>query len=112
MSLPERLMEVEAGEVRAVRRAPAGTTKSFRPYAPGQVLLMAPDAREWVPDGDLAHFVDDLVEDVLDLSVIYGAYVEERGFFALRPAADEQAAHLRLRDRDHVVAQAGDRDVS
>lgn len=41
---------------------------------------MAPDAREWVPQGDLAHFVDDLVEEVLDLSVIYDSYVEGRGF--------------------------------
>jgi transposase len=41
---------------------------------------MAPDAREWVPDGDLAHFVNDLVEEVLDLSAIYDSYVEERGF--------------------------------
>jgi len=76
MSLPDRLMEVEPVEVPAARRAPAGTTKSFRPYAPGQVLLMAPDAREWVPAGDLAHFVDDLVDEVLDLSAIYASYVE------------------------------------
>jgi transposase/uncharacterized protein YdaU (DUF1376 family) len=41
---------------------------------------MAPDAREWVPEGDLAHFVEDLVEEVLDLSAIYDSYVEERGF--------------------------------
>jgi len=33
-----------------------------------------------VPDGDLAHFVNDVVEEVLDLSVIYAGYVEERGF--------------------------------
>lgn len=78
--MPERLIEVEAVEVSAGGRASAGATKSFRPYAPGQVLLMAPDAREWVPDGDLAHFVDDLVEEVLDLSGIYASYVEQRGF--------------------------------
>ena len=73
-------MEVEPVEVAVAERVAAGATKSFRPYAPGQVLLMAPDAREWVPDGDLAHFVDDLVEQALDLSAIYGSYVEERGF--------------------------------
>jgi transposase len=50
--------------------------KTFRPYRPGQVLLMAPDAREWVPAGDLAHFV----EEILDLSAIYDSYVDERGF--------------------------------
>jgi transposase len=79
-SLPDRLIEVEPVEVPAVGRAPAGAAKTFRPYRPGQVLLMAPDAREWVPDGDLAHFVEDLVEEVLDLSAIYDSYVEERGF--------------------------------
>ncbi|WP_324343218.1 transposase, partial [Baekduia sp.] len=78
--LPDRLIEVEPVEVPVVGRAPAGTSKTFRPYVPGQVLLMAPDAREWVPDGDLAHFVEDLVEEVLDLSAIYESYVEERGF--------------------------------
>ncbi len=80
MSLPVRLIDVEPVGVPAARRAPVGAAKSFRPYAPGQVLLMAPDAREWVPEGDLAHFVDDLVEEVLDLSAVYASYVEERGF--------------------------------
>ncbi len=80
MSSPDRLLEVESVEVPAARRAPVGASKTFRPYSPGQVLLMAPDAREWVPQGDLAHFVDDLVEEVLDLSAIYGSYVEGRGF--------------------------------
>ncbi len=73
-------MEVELVEVPASGRVAAGTAKSFRPYQPGQVLLMAPDAREWVPEGDLAHFVDDLVEQALDLSAIYAGYVEERGY--------------------------------
>jgi transposase len=33
-----------------------------------------------LPEGDLAHFVSDLVESALDLSAIYAAYEEERGF--------------------------------
>lgn len=36
--------------------------------------------QEWVPEGDLAHFVSDLVESALDLSPIYAAYEEERGY--------------------------------
>ncbi len=67
MLSPDRLLEVESVAVPAAGRAPVGASKTFRPYSPGQVLLMAPDAREWVPQGDLAHFVDDLVEEVLDL---------------------------------------------
>ena len=42
---------------------------------------MAPVLREWVPDGDLAHFVSDLVDGgALDLSAIYADYTGERGF--------------------------------
>ncbi|MGE5636097.1 MAG: IS1182 family transposase [Nocardioidaceae bacterium] len=76
-----RLFEVGEGDVSAetfVR--PAGEEKTFRPYVPDQVLLMAPVLQEWVPEGDLAHFVSDLVESALDLSPIYAAYEEERGF--------------------------------
>ena len=77
----ERLVEVEASEARAGDRAPAGAQKTFRAYDPDRVLLMAPVLRDWVPDGDLAHFVSDLVDSgVLDLSVIYDDYTEERGF--------------------------------
>src|SRR4051812_39525238 len=77
----ERLVEVEVSEVRAGERVPAGAEKTFRAYDPDQVLLMAPVLRDWVPDGDLAHFVSDLVDSgVLDLSAIYDDYTEERGF--------------------------------
>ena len=76
----ERLVEVEAVEVPAAA-PPVGVEKAFRPYDPDQVLLMAPVLREWVPDGDLAHFVSDLVDSgALDLSAIYAGYIEERGF--------------------------------
>lgn len=77
----ERLVEVEMVEVPGVRRAPVGAEKTFRAYDPDQVLLMAPVLRDWVPDGDLAHFVSDLVDSgALDLSAIYGSYEQERGF--------------------------------
>jgi transposase len=77
----ERLVEVEADETVVVDRAPVGEEKTFRPYDPDQVLLMAPVLQEWIPEGDLAHFVSDLVESgTLDLSAIYDSYEEERGF--------------------------------
>jgi hypothetical protein len=57
-----------------------GLSKPFRAYDPEQVLLMSPVLAEWVPQGDLAHFVSDLVEDALDLSAIYASYDEARGF--------------------------------
>src|SRR5919204_5569933 len=77
----ERLVEVEAVEAPAADRAPVGAEKAFRLYDPDQVLLLAPVLRDWVPDGDLAHFVADLVDSgALDFSAIYADYTEERGF--------------------------------
>src|SRR3989442_4352072 len=76
----ERLVEVGPAVV-SVERRPAGEEKTFRPYDREQVLLMAPVLQEWVPEGDLAHFISDLVESgTLDLSAIYADYEEERGF--------------------------------
>ena len=46
---------------------------TFRPYHPNQVLLMAPDLRDWLPEGHLAHHVSDLV-DALDLRAFYAPY--------------------------------------
>src|SRR3954463_4371878 len=77
----EVLVEGEVSQVRAGERVPAGAEKTFRAYDPDQVLLMAPVLRDWVPEGDLAHFVSDLVDcGALDLSAIYASYEEERGF--------------------------------
>jgi transposase len=75
----ERLVEVETSAVVGGRRA-AGEEKTFRAYDPDQVLLMAPVLSEWLPEGDVAHFVSDLVESALDLSLVYAAYEEERGY--------------------------------
>jgi transposase/IS5 family transposase len=50
----------------------------FRPYLPDQLLLLPPSLSDWVPEGHLARFVSDLVEE-LELSEIEGVYEEERG---------------------------------
>src|SRR5499426_2457441 len=59
----------------------------FRPYSQDQRLLLPPDMREWLPDGDLASFISDVV-DALDLSAIYRAYERSdgRGQAAYHPA--------------------------
>ena len=81
MAVQERLVEVPAEVSESAAREPVGEQKSFRPYDPDQVLLLAPVLSEWVPEGDLAHFVSDLVETgALDLSAIYAAYEDERGY--------------------------------
>lgn len=50
--------------------------KGYRPYVPEQDFLMPPSLREWLPEGHLAYFVSDLV-DQLDLSAIYAVYEKE-----------------------------------
>lgn len=52
-----------------------------------QVLLLAPDLSEWLPEGHLARFVIELVGQ-LDLSGVYGYYRQDgRGRPAYEPAA-------------------------
>lgn len=53
-------------------------TTRFRPYDPGQMLLLPPNLRQWLPDDHLAYFITDVVGE-LDLSEIYLAYNGTRG---------------------------------
>src|SRR5256712_8783653 len=48
-------------------------TKAFRPYTLDQQLLPPPDMRQGRPEGDLALFISDVVDE-LDLPAIYEAY--------------------------------------
>jgi transposase len=43
--------------------------KTYRPYSPEQAFLLPPSPREWLPDGHLAYYVLDLVDE-LDLREI------------------------------------------
>lgn len=45
----------------------------FKSYCPDQILLLPPDMKQWLPEGDLAYFIMDVVEE-LDLSAIYSRY--------------------------------------
>jgi len=60
--------------------------KTFRPWDVDQAVLFPPSLRDLVPEGHLAHFVRDVVREQLDLSQIYAAYTEERGFPPYHPA--------------------------
>ena len=51
-------------------------SKGYRPYVPEQDFLMPPSLREWLPEGHLAYFVSDIV-DQLDLSAIHAVYEKE-----------------------------------
>ena len=50
--------------------------KTYRPYVPEQDLLLPPSLRDGLPEGHLAFFVSDLV-DQLDLSAITMVYEDE-----------------------------------
>lgn len=55
-------------------------SKTFRPYAPRQAFLLPPSPLEWLPEGHLALFILDVVQQ-LDLTPIYAHYERElRGF--------------------------------
>ncbi|MGH6885929.1 MAG: IS1182 family transposase [Geminicoccales bacterium] len=59
--------------------------KTYRPYVPEQDLLLPPSLRDWLPEGHLAFFVSDLI-DQLDLSAIMAVYEdEERGYPPYHP---------------------------
>ena len=50
----------------------------FKPYQPNQLLLLPPDMKQWLPEGDLAYFIMDMVNQ-LDLSAIYDSYDGTKG---------------------------------
>ena len=52
--------------------------KTYREYQPGQHLLLPPDLREWLPEGHLALFISDVVDN-LELSAIFAAYEQGDG---------------------------------
>ncbi|WP_425556062.1 IS1182 family transposase [Kitasatospora nipponensis] len=54
--------------------------KTFRVFDPHQVLLLPPSLDDWLPEGHLARFVADLVDEVLDLSPVLADYTEKRGY--------------------------------
>lgn len=61
-------------------------TKEYRPHHPHQVLILPPSLDEWLPEGHLAYFIDDVVEH-FDLRVIEETYEDElRGGPPYHPA--------------------------
>lgn len=59
----------------------------FRPYVPGQLLLLPPNLNDWLKEDHLARFVGDTVDE-LDLSELFADYQHDtdRGQPAYHPA--------------------------
>lgn len=80
MSGGDALFEVDPAAVvepEAVPKAPVN--KTFRVFAPDQMLLLPPSLDDWLPEGHLARFVAELVDEVLDLGPVLTSYTEKRG---------------------------------
>ncbi len=65
-------------------------SQQFKPYDRDQRYLLPPSMRDWLPEGDLAHFMIDVVE-VLDLGEVY-AYYERDPKTGRRKASSGQPA--------------------
>lgn len=76
----EGLFEVEPGmEAGSIPAAPKGPVdKTFRAFTPDQGLMLLPSLKDRLPEGHLARFVAELVDEHLDLSRIRAAYTEGR----------------------------------
>ena len=74
------LFEVEPAGKKRPQGRPAAVDKTFRAFAPHQILLLPPSLDEWLPEDHLARFVADLVDEVLNLSPVLANYTEKRGY--------------------------------
>jgi transposase len=72
------LVDAEPGSAEPAR-AKTPVDRTFRRYVQDQPMLLPPDIRDWLPADHPARWVNDLVEDGLDLSGIYAGYTEVRG---------------------------------
>ena len=72
------LVDVDEASV-GPRRPKRPVERTFRTYDQDQPMLLAPDIRDWLAAGHPARWVNDLVEDGLDLSPIYDDYTDVRG---------------------------------
>ena len=78
---------------------------TFRPYEPDQMLLLAPDVRDWLAEGHFAHHVSDLV-DGLDLTAFYAPYEGDgRRNAPYEPSDDGEGAGVRVCDGGVFVAR-------
>lgn len=59
--------------------ANGGVNKRFRAFEPDAVMLVPPSLEEWLPQGHLARFLAELVDQELDLSRFYASYAKAKG---------------------------------
>lgn len=77
--LDEQLFEVPPAAKPEEKAQKSPVDKTFLAYDQDQQYLLPPSIVDWVPEGHLARFVDELVEEVLDLEPFLSSYTEVRG---------------------------------
>ena len=73
-------------------------SRTFRPYDLNQGLLLPPDLREWLPEGHLALFISDVVDELALSAIVQGqGYEVGDGRGTGHPIRGRRAPHA-----DHV----------
>jgi len=72
-----------------------GMSQHFKPYDRNQQYLLPPSMRDWLPPGDLAYFVVDVVEE-LDLSAIYAYYERDPRTGRAKASSGQPAFHPKM----------------
>lgn len=86
MASEDQLFETDpVVPARTRARVDGRVDKAFRTYDQDQSFLMPPSLRDWLPADHLAHFVSELVDEVLDLEPFLASYTEARGFPPYHP---------------------------
>ena len=81
MSDEDGLFELDPAAVVKPKAGPLPlVAKTFRAFAHDQMLLLPPSLDDWLPEGHLARFVAELVDEVLDLSPVLAGYTDKSGF--------------------------------
>ena len=75
----DRLFEVVEAQRDVVVGGSVGASRTFRFYDQAQTFLLPPSLDDWLPDEHTARFVSEVVDDMLDLSLIYGSYASGAG---------------------------------
>jgi transposase len=82
----DKLFEAEAHQAPSSSRVSAGTARRFRDYDQSRSFLLPPSLDDWLPEDHEARFISEVVDDLLDLSVIYDSYLTTDGAPPYDPA--------------------------
>jgi len=78
-TVDDQLFEVAVGPPSKAATPSSVTAKTFRHYDPSQGFLLPPSLDDWLPEDHEARFIAEVVDDLLDLSVIYASYTTADG---------------------------------